>query len=227
MSDQFDFDEKDKKAKWGAGKKFYWQGDLSGAEFVIFVGASVFEANYGPPYRSNKITEGMVSGRMKYAVVDPRLSKLAAKAWKWLPIKPGTESGLALAMIRWIIENGKYDLKYLSNANKAAAKLDKEPTWTNAGWLVKIQDGKPGEFLRASDLGMPKTPKAKTLKDGTVVDYEFDNFVCYSGGQPVTFDPNNVDSSAEGELLVDTEINGIKVKSALEIIRQESYKHSI
>ena len=65
MSDQFDFDEKDKKAKWGGGKKFYWQADLSGAEFVIFVGASVFEANYGPPYRSNKITEGMVSGRMK------------------------------------------------------------------------------------------------------------------------------------------------------------------
>ena len=71
MSDQFDFDEKDKKAKWGGGKKFYWQGDLSGAKFVIFVGSSPFEANYGPPYRSNKITEGLVSGRLKYAVVDP------------------------------------------------------------------------------------------------------------------------------------------------------------
>ena len=227
MSDQFDFDEKDAKAKWGAGKKFYWQGDLSGAEYVIFVGASAFEANYGPPYRSHKITDGVVSGKMKYVVVDPRFSKLAAKADKWMPIKPGTEGALALAMIRWIIENGKYDLKYLSNANKAAAKGDKEPTWTNACWLVKVKDGKPGEFLRASDIGMPKTPKAKTLKDGTVVEYEFDNFVSYSNGQPVIFDPNNAETVAEGELLVDTEINGIKVKSALEIIRQESYKHSI
>ena len=103
----------------------------------------------------------MVSGRMKYVVVDPRLSKLAAKAWKWLPIKPGTEGGLALAIIRWIIENGKYDLKYLSNANKAAAKLDKEPTWTNACWLVKIKDGKLGEFLRASDIGLEKSKKTK------------------------------------------------------------------
>ena len=227
MSDQFDFDEKDKKAKWGGGKKFYWQGDLSGAEYVIFVGASAFEANYGPPYRSHKITEGVVSGRMKYAVVDPRFSKLAAKADKWMPVKPGTEGALALAMIRWIVENGKYDLKYLSNANKAAAKGDKEPTWTNACWLVKVKDGKPGEFLRASDIGMLKTPKTKTLQDGTVVEYEFDNFVCYSNGQPVLFDPNNAETAAEGELLVDTEINGIKVKSALEIIRAESYKHSI
>ena len=224
MSDQFDFDEKEKKAKWGEGKKFYWQGDLSGAEFVIFVGSSPFEANYGPPYRSNKITEGLVSGRMKYAVVDPRLSKVAAKAWKWLPIKPGTEAGLALAMIRWIIENGKYDLKYLSNANKAAAKLDKEPNWTNACWLVKIKDGKPGEFLRASDLGMPKTPRTKTLKDGTTADYEFDNFACFSNGQAITFDPNNADSPAEGELLVDTEISGVKVKSVLEIVRLEASK---
>ncbi|TAN59390.1 molybdopterin oxidoreductase, partial [bacterium] len=227
MSDQYDFDEKDQKAKWGAGKKFYWQADLSGAEFVIFVGSSPFEANYGPPYRSNKITSGIVSGKMKYAVVDPRLSKTAAKAWKWLPIKPGAEGALALAMTRWIIENAKYDLKYLANANKAAAKLDKEPTWSNACWLVKIKDGSPAEFLRASDLGLEKTKKSKTLKDGTVVEYEFDNFACYANGQAVTFDPNDADSPAEGELLVDTQISGIKVKSALEIVRQESYRFTL
>src|SRR3989338_7369454 len=107
----------------------------------------------------------MVSGRRKYAVVAPRLSKLAAKAWKWLPIKPGTEGALALAMIYWIIENKKYDAKYLSNSNKAAAKIDKEPNWTNASWLVKMKDERSGEFLRASDLGMAKSKRTKTLKD--------------------------------------------------------------
>lgn len=227
MSDQFDFDEKEKKAKWGAGKKFYWQGDLSGAEFVLFVGASLFEANYGPPYRSNKITEGVVSGRMKYAVADPRLSKLAGKAWKWLPIKPGTEAGLALAMIRWIIENKKFDSKFLFNANKAAAGADKEPNWTNACWLVKVKDNKPGEFLRASDLGLEKSKKTKTLKDGTVVDYEFDNFVCYANDLPVTFDPNDADNPAEGNLFVDTELNGIKAKTVLQIVKEEASKYTI
>ncbi len=227
MSDQYDFDEKDKKAKWGGGKKFYWQGDLSGAEFVIFVGSSPFEANYGPPYRSNKITEGLVSGRLKYAVVDPRLSKTASKAWKWLPIKPGYEGALALAMILWIIENKRYDARYLANANKASSKADNEPTWSNACWLVKMKDGKPGEFLRASDLGIEKSKKTKVLKDGTGVEYEFDQFVCYSAGQAGTFDPNDPDNPAEGDLFVDTEVNGIKVKSALEIVRLEADKYNI
>ena len=227
MSDQYDFDEKDKKAKWAGGKKFYWQGDLSGAEFVIFVGSSPFEANYGPPYRSNKITEGLVSGRLKYAVVDPRLSKTASKAWKWLPIKPGSEGALALAMINWIIENNRYDAKYLANANKASSKADNEPTWSNGCWLVKIKDGKPGEFLRASDLGIEKTKKTKTLKDGTEAEYDFDQFVCYSAGQAVIFDPNDGDNPAEGELFVDTEINGIKVQSSLRIIKEEGQRLSL
>jgi anaerobic selenocysteine-containing dehydrogenase len=33
-----------------------------------------------------------------------------------------------MGMIRWIIENKKYDARYLTNANKAAAKVDGEPT---------------------------------------------------------------------------------------------------
>ncbi len=38
-----------------------------------------------------------------------------------MPIKPGSEGALALGMIRWIIENQRYDARYLANANKAAA----------------------------------------------------------------------------------------------------------
>lgn len=41
MSEQLDFDEKKGKFDWTGGKKFYWQGDLSGAEFAIFVGSNV------------------------------------------------------------------------------------------------------------------------------------------------------------------------------------------
>jgi len=64
----------------------------------------------------------MERGQLKIAVIDPRFSKTAAKAWKWVPIKPGTKGAFALAMIRWIIENRRYDARYLANANKAAAK---------------------------------------------------------------------------------------------------------
>ncbi|HAX70341.1 MAG TPA: molybdopterin oxidoreductase, partial [Anaerolineae bacterium] len=150
MSDQWDA----ATAKFTGGSKAYWQGDTASADFVIFVGASPFEGNYGPTNRVPRITERLASGDLKFAVIDPRLSKIGGKAWKWLPNKPGTEGAIALAMIQWVIANERYDAKYLALANKAASSNAKEPNWSNASWLVKIdpEKGTPGKFLRGSDL---------------------------------------------------------------------------
>ncbi|MEJ5357845.1 MAG: molybdopterin-dependent oxidoreductase [Desulfobacterales bacterium] len=210
MSDQF------VEGKFSGGSKFYWQADTGNAEFCIFVGANPFEANYGPPLRAQKVTEGTVDGRMKIAVIDPRCSKTAARAWKWLPVEPvNGVPAIAMAMIRWIIENRRYDAGYLANANKAAARADGEPTWSQAAWLVKIgDDGKPGKFLRASDLGRPKEPRAR--KDGS--SWDFDAFVVKAGADFVSFDPNDEKNAVEGEILVDTDVNGIRAKSVLQII---------
>lgn len=104
----------------------------------------------------------MVDGRLKIAVIDPRCSKTAARAWKWLPVRPNGVAAVAMGMIQWIIENKRFDSKYLSNANKAAATADNEPTWTEAAWLVKMKDGKPTTFLRASDVGLPVEKREKS-----------------------------------------------------------------
>ncbi len=50
-------------------------------------------------------------------------------------------------------------------------------------WLVKIKDGKPGNFLRGSDLGLPleKRPK-KDAKDGG--EWEFDPFISFPAVSP-------------------------------------------
>ncbi len=211
--------------KWTGGRKFYWQADTANSEFILFVGASPLEANYGPPHRIPRITEGLVSGRLKIAVVDPRLSKTAAKAWRWLPNKPGTEGALALGIIRWVIENTRYDARYLGNANRAAAKADGEPTWCNAAWLVKLdKDGKPGPFLRASEIGLG-TKETRTGKDGKP--YEFDPLVAFKDGAPVPFDPYDEKTPAEGELLVTTELQGVKVKSGLQILYDSATAHTI
>lgn len=77
MSEQY------RDGKWTGGAKFYWQADTGNSELIIFVGASPLEGNYGPPLRIPKITEGLTSGRLRIAVVDPRFSKTAAKAWRW------------------------------------------------------------------------------------------------------------------------------------------------
>jgi anaerobic selenocysteine-containing dehydrogenase len=214
MSDQFI------EGKFSGGSKFYWQADTGNAEFCIFVGANPFEANYGPPLRVQKITEGTVDGRMKIAVIDPRCSKTASRAWKWLPVEPvNGVPAIAMAMIQWIIDHKRYDTAYLTNVNKAAAKADNEPTWSQAAWLVKINpDGTTGQYLRNSDLGRDLEPRNK--KDDSV--WDFDAFVTKTGDMYTSFDPNDENAAAEGELFVDAEVNGIRVKSVLQIIHEAS-----
>ncbi len=219
MSEQYVWDDEDRKMKWTRGAKFYWQADQQSAEFIIFVGASPLEANYGPTNRASRIAQRLADGALKIAVVDPRASKTAAKAWKWVPIKPGGEGAMALGMIRWIIDHARHDARYLANANKAAAKADGEPTWCNAAWLVKIEKGEPGVFLRASDVGLPKEKRVhRDGKTGKETPYEFDPFVVWKDGVPVPVDPYSEKTPVEGELRVKTEVNGIPVKSAFEIL---------
>jgi tetrathionate reductase subunit A len=123
------------EGKWSGGKKFYWQADTGNAEFIIFVGANPFEANYGPPLRTQKVTEGTVDGRLKIAVVDPRCSKIASRAWKWLPVESNGVGALAMGMIQWMLNNDRIDFKYLQNANKAASrKIMNPPGPRPAGW---------------------------------------------------------------------------------------------
>lgn len=45
-------------------------------------------------------------------------------------------------------------------------------------------------------------------------------------GKPVPFDPNDDKNPVYGDLFVDTEINGIKVKSALQILKESAEKHT-
>ena len=89
----------------------------------------------------------MYDNNLKIAVIDPRLSKSAAKGW-WIPVSPTGNLALALALTRWIIDNQRYDEKFLRNANKAAANAGGEKSWTNATWLV---NPKTGKFLRAEE----------------------------------------------------------------------------
>lgn len=199
--------------KFTGGAKAYWMADLSNAEFVIFWGANVMEGNYGPPLKVPKITRGMASKRLKVAVVDPRNTKMGSKAWKWLPIKPGEDAAMAMAMIRWIIENQRYDKRYLENCNKAAATADGEPTWSNGAWLVKMRsDGSGAGFVRATELGL---------------EGDADTFACLRDGKPVAFKSDSTTSAAEGDLFVDTTINGIRLKSGLQILLDEARQKTI
>ncbi|RMH59755.1 MAG: molybdopterin oxidoreductase [Candidatus Hydrogenedentota bacterium] len=189
-------------------KTHHLKPDLLNSEFVIFWGTGAFEANFGLTPMAEKVTSGLVERGLKMAVVDPRLSKTAAKAKWWLPVKPGKDVHLAMAMHRWILENGRYDARFLANANKAAAKEDGESCWSDATALVFIEDGRPARYVRGKDLGRGGEER-----------------VIVSGGRPVVVKEEG--PAQEGELFAEVEIGGKKAKTVLSVWRDEAFKKTI
>ncbi|GAB4551036.1 MAG: molybdopterin-dependent oxidoreductase [Anaerolineales bacterium] len=222
------------KGSFDGGDKFYWQVDTANSEFVIYAGTNLFDSNYGPPQRVPKATDAIVNGR-KFAVVDPRLSKLAARAWKWVPIKPGTDAAFALGMIRWMLENEKINKAYLAIANVAAQVAAGEPNYTNASWLVKIKDGVPGKHLRASEIGLlTKQTVQKDGKDVTVyvdangVEFPGDTPVALVGGVPTPINVLNKDAApVVGDLFINQKVGDFQVKDGMQILLESAQEHTI
>lgn len=216
-------------------QKFYWQADLEHSRFVLLVRANPFEGNYGPPNQTVRLTDNLVSGRMKIAVADPRFSKLASKAWKWLPLKPGTDGALAVGFIRWMLDNRRFDATFLACANKAAARAAGETAWTNATWLVVIKDGQPGKLLRAADPKIDSTPlrdaERRTFKDpasGQEKEYDEKFMVVMVNGQPTAVDPNDDKNPVVGDLVVDATLpDGTRVKSGLQVLLESARQRTV
>ncbi|NCQ58918.1 MAG: molybdopterin-dependent oxidoreductase, partial [Flavobacteriales bacterium] len=194
----------DGKGKWTGGKT-HLKPDILNSEFVIFFGTGAFEANFGKTSMAQKITDGLVDRKFKMAVVDPRMSQTAAKAKWWVPIKPGADAAFAWGMIRWIIENERFDKKALTNSTYATAKETGETSITDATLLVKIINGKPTTFLRANEIGIGRETE----------------FVTMVNGKPVNVDING-SKAIYGDLNTSASIKGIEVKSSFQIITEEA-----
>jgi len=208
MSEQYDTET----GEYGGGKKFYWQADIGNSRFLLFVGANLFEANYGPPNRTPRLTNNLVSGKTRIACADPRFSKLASKSWRWLPLKPGTDTALAMAIIRWMLDNDRFDRDFIACANKAAANAIGDLSWANATWLVEVKDGRPGAFVRAKDAGLA----------------EGNELLVMVNGKPTAFDPNDAQNPVRGDRYVDSTLpDGTHVKTGLQLLKEESHQHTI
>ena len=69
----------------------------------------------------------------RLVVVDPRQTKLALAADLHVPLLPGTDLVLALALHRWLFENGKADLAFLARHASGVEELRRRAApWTLA-----------------------------------------------------------------------------------------------
>ncbi|MBI2419045.1 MAG: molybdopterin-dependent oxidoreductase [Ignavibacteriales bacterium] len=207
--------------KFTNGKKAYWQVDTLNTEFLISFGTAYIEGGYGPTHNGQKLMKRLAEKKLKMVVVDPRFSKAAAKANKWIPVKPGTDSALVMGMIQVIINSKKYDANFLTAANQAAANAAGELTFTNLTWLVK----EDGSLLKASEINLKAAEKRCTADNKA--QFEFEYFVAMKDGQPIAVDPYDKENAVVGDLDINTTVNGIKVKSGFQMIADSANSMSL
>ncbi len=81
--------------------------DLEHSDFLVSFGCGLIEGWSSPVYMFQSRNHMREHGGREVQT-EPRLSKTAAKADRWIPIRPGTEGALALGMAHVIIRDGLY-----------------------------------------------------------------------------------------------------------------------
>ena len=161
-------------ASYAAGSRFFsllgapllsfydWYCDLPPASPQVFgdqtdvpESADWFSAGYLVLWGSNVpmtrtpdahfMTEARYRGQ-KVAVVSPDYSQHTKFADTWLPAQPGTDGALAMAM-------GHVILREFWVERRVPRFEEYARRFTDLPFLVTLEDGKPGRFLQASDLG--------------------------------------------------------------------------
>ena len=147
---------------------------------------------------------------VKTIVVDPYMTAEATKADVWLPVRPGTDTALLLAWIRYIIDTGAYDQDFCKY-------------WTNLPFLVNPQTRLA---YRAEEV-WPDDANPAADPNGV---YDTPAYVCFDAKtnsiQPFPFcDPK--DSKVDPVVFAEAEVNGVAAKTAGQIYWEEAEPYTL
>ncbi len=208
-------------------KNAHLKPDWDESDFLLFMGTSPQQS--GNPFKRQ--SRQLAANRARpgkpfsYVVVAPSLPNTvnmpSAPANRWLPIRPATDSALAMAMLRWIIDNQRFAESFLAAPHAAAAERVGYRGFCNASHLVLCDESHPrfGQMLRASDLGLPFEGEAYGEGDAMLVEEA-------SSGEP-----RPAGQCERANLWVDRTIQGPKgkfmVKSSFQLLAEACREHTL
>jgi anaerobic selenocysteine-containing dehydrogenase len=99
--------------------------DFANANYLLSFNANLFETFLSPVrniYSYGHMRQGRPGIRGHFVQAEPRLSQTAACADEWLPIKPGTEGLLALAIAHVIVNEKLYNAEFVGQSTGGFAE---------------------------------------------------------------------------------------------------------
>ncbi len=193
--------------------------DFRNSEFIIYFGSGAGQAGNPMQFMGRELALGRSESNRRAVFVNPFMPAGVSAATPdntvWLPIRPGSDGALAMAMIRWIIEHKRYNEKYLRITTKEVAGKAGMPGWSNATYLVVTEEGRGdhGGFLKADALGIGSKDDYVVIHPGKGMPAgyrEIDNAVLLYSGDVTLKDGSRV-----------------AVKTSFQILKEESFSHSM
>ncbi|MGC8657504.1 MAG: molybdopterin-dependent oxidoreductase [Desulfomonilaceae bacterium] len=132
--------------------------DYSNASFLMDFGSTPLDS--GQPLVS--IARQIANSRLKspcmsWIVVDPRVSTSSSKADRWVPIVPGTDDKMALAIAKALFERHRSSLK---RQDEELEKLSQKYSFEDLASCCGIE---PGLILKIADMMVEAGPKLGVL----------------------------------------------------------------
>lgn len=92
--------------------------DFANTKYILNFGSNVMEAAYFHNPYVQRVAEGMADNKAKLVTFDVRLSNTAGRSDEWIPVFPGTDGAVALALGHVILRDDLQDSDFIN-------------TWTN------------------------------------------------------------------------------------------------
>ncbi len=90
---------------WG---KHYDNWDFDNTRFVLNFGSNLFEAHTNHVSTAHRLINAINDRGVRVVTFDVRLSNTVSKSAEWVPVKPGTDLAVVLALCNVIMMEGLY-----------------------------------------------------------------------------------------------------------------------
>ncbi|NQT85384.1 molybdopterin-dependent oxidoreductase, partial [bacterium] len=156
-------------AKWTGQElvfgKHFDVNDVENANYILNFGCNPLEAHTSHSYFAQRIVDAVVDRKVKLVTFDVRASNTASKSSEWIPIRPGADGAVILAMCKTIIDAGLHDAKFIDDwTTTSVAELKKQL----APFTPEFAEGESG--VPAADIKRIALEYAKA-KPGTCITY--------------------------------------------------------
>ncbi len=136
--------------------------DFANTKYILNFGSNILEAAYFHNPYAQRIAEGVVDNKAKLVTFDVRLSNTAGRSDEWIPVFPGTDGAVALAIGHVILRDDLQDSDFIDTwTNVSTTELKKHYQQYTPEWASALS-GVPAEIIERIAREFATTKPATT-----------------------------------------------------------------